>query len=162
MISLNEKLNIIFDKCGVELREHRVTISRYDGVMVFTNQVGNDEDAAVTAGLWQAAVQLHKSSRVGGETGQFKLCFDSSDKGIIVRSFNLKNSLFFISMAYDEVLNPGLIKKKFEYFIDELKAEMAMFEVTQPAQSLNVKKETFLFNKLTDKEIEAAFSRIRD
>ena len=159
MISLNEKLNLIFDKIGTDIRDQDITISRRDGIIVFTNRVASDSEAVVTSGLWQAAMQLHKMSRLSGSTEEFKLSFDSSDKGIVIRSFMLKESLYYISMVYDKVLNPGLMKKKFESYITELKAQMAMFEIPR---SIDVKEDKFLFNKITDKEIEAAFSRIKD
>lgn len=159
MISLNEKLNLIFDKAGDDLRDQHISISRHDGIIVFTNKISSDADAVVTASLWQAATQLHKSSQLSASTEKFKLSFDSHDQGILIRSFTLKNSLFYISMVYDEVMNPGLLKKKFEDYIKELKTQMAMFEVARPVE---VKRDKFLFNKITDKEIEAAFSRIRD
>jgi hypothetical protein len=159
MISLNEKLNLIFDKAGNDLRDHHITISRYDGIVVFTNKTSSDTEAVVTASLWQAAIQLHKTSKIKGSTESFKLCFDSNDQGTIIRSFTLKGSPFYITMSYQETMNPGLLKKKFADFIKELKTQMAMLEVAQPVE---VKRDKFLFNKITDKEIEAAFSRIRD
>lgn len=161
-MNLNGKLGIIFESHGGKITEHKIVISRQDGTVVFTNKSSHDTEAVMSSSLWQSALELKKLSKLQGSEQNFQVDFHNSQNGIIMRSFMISGSEYYITMTYENVLNPGKLKKEFNDFHRELKIQMFSLNKMSVNQNNHNSQGSFLFDKLTDREIDDAFARIRD
>lgn len=162
-MNLNGKLGIIFESHGEKLGNHKLVVSRHDGTVVFTNKSSHDTEAVMASSLWQSALELKKLSKIQGNHQNFQIDFHNSDSGIIMKSFSVNGSEFNLTMTYEEVLNPGKLKKEFNDFYKELKIQIfTLNKMDFDKENNNNSQGSFLFDKLTDSEIDDAFARIRD
>ena len=86
----------------------------------------------------------------------FRLGFDTSAQGIFLFPFSLSGKRYFLGAIYNECLNPGQLKRQ----IALIKEEMERLFINEPIPKKSVvsKRQDFLFQDISDAEIDRLFS----
>jgi hypothetical protein len=157
-----------FKSCEIDERLNRYSffLIRYDGVVLYHNDnmenpLSKSSIGALLGGVWQAARAL--ASFIPEETEEvYRLSFDTASRGVYVVPVNVRTEEFYLGLIYHNEVNPGLIKNKIRdmahgftaYMEGELKNQPVLF--TQ-----NKKKNEYLFNDISDVEMDRVFASIQ-
>ena len=151
--------NIFFKDELVTFPNCSFFVFREDGIPMFikstlAKEIDSNAIGALMGGSWQAARAL--SSFLPHEennTGIFRFSFDTSDRGVYILPFSVDDAKFiFGGIFYDEV-NPGLMKSRMRQTLEKLNTY-----VKGVKPSIKKKNEDFLFNDITDQEVDQLFS----
>jgi predicted regulator of Ras-like GTPase activity (Roadblock/LC7/MglB family) len=154
--SFNDIVREYFKLYGENLSDLDLFVYRADGIPVYCNLKNESEKnsiGALVAGVWQASKELLNrcTEKVNGD---FRLTFDTSDSGIYFLKIIMKNKDYYFGCVYQNEINPGQVKVKVRNhavaLIDYLKSENIIEEMIQTDE--------FLFNNLSDDEIDNMFS----
>lgn len=134
-------------------------VFREDGIPMFirsdlTGEMDNNAIGALMGGSWQAANAL-ASFLPREEDGSriFRFSFDTSDRGVYILPFNIDDAKFIFGGIFFDEVNPGLMKSRMRQVLDKLNTYI---KGVRP--SMKKKKEDFLFNDITDTEMDQLFS----
>ncbi len=134
---------------------------RRDGLVLYSSGSERKEETqsigALLGGLWQAAEALSgfvPDAKLDREP--FRLSFDSSSKGIFVLPLVLGKEDYFISVIFNETINPAPLKNKLRSLKNHLKEfeEKIILKENKP----NFESDNYLFQNITDEEMDNIFS----
>lgn len=138
-----------------------LSLFRDDGVLLCSTKKATLNDAsmgALTAGLWQAAESLMQHAARSEDQDELRLDISTSSSGIFLLPiifFNEKKC--FLAGTYLEVLNPSKIKQEIKILAKSLSHKK--FKKSEVVVSATKdQEERFLFNNITDDEIDSLFS----
>lgn len=162
-----------FKSCEIDdkLNRYSFFLIRHDGVVLYHNQnidnsLSQSSIGALLGGVWQAARALAAFIPEGKDKSEnedgYRLSFDTASQGVYVVPIKIYSEEFYLGLIYHSEVNPGAIKNKIRgiassftiYMENELKAHPM-------ATSQDKKKNEYLFNDITDNEIDRAFASIR-
>jgi hypothetical protein len=153
-------LSMIIKQFFIENDFHKIAnktaVVRNDGIVLFSNSDNFNESSSIGAlvsGLWQAAQSLNSIVSDRSEILEFRLSFDTSDQGIYILPFNINKKEFYICAIYNDVNNPALLKRH----LRNLKANLSNYLLEYVSQNEDIKQD-FLFNNITDEEMDNLFS----
>jgi hypothetical protein len=145
-----------------KLKDSSLFMVRQDGLMVYhKNGLGDKIEpssiGALLGGLWQAAQALASFIPNRQDNEIFRLSFDTSNQGLYVQPLSIGDESYYLGLLYAEETNPALIKSKLriltmnflKYLEDEL-LDPAEFDSENS-------REEFLFENITDEEVDQLF-----
>ena len=92
--------------------------------------------------------------QISGFFYDFRLSFDTSNKGLLILPIKINNQEHFLSAIYKETINPGKLKRNIKLLKENLEVYLRSFDFkTNP----NVKRVSFLFKDISDAEIDHIF-----
>jgi hypothetical protein len=158
-MNITEKIKLILEprKNGINAR---VFVTREDGITIY-DSVQNQTTTSVSAlvsGVWQASQALMEIAHPEQDAMEFRFAFDTSSQGIYLFPFFLKSKRYFLGALYRDCLNPGQLKRQMAM----IKEEMDLIFQSEPVEVLKKVKtkerEGFLFQDISDDEIDRLFS----
>lgn len=157
-MNVAERIKSILEpkKAGISAR---LFVTRDDGITIYDsiqNQTTTSV-AALVSGVWQASEALMGLAKPNQEMMEFRLGFDTSSQGIYLMPFLLTGKKYFFGAIYHECINPGQLKRQ----VVLIKEEMDRLFINDPAPKKKItttSREEFLFQEITDEEIDRLFS----
>jgi len=157
-MNVTERIKHVLEpkKAGIKAR---LFVTREDGITIY-DTVQNQTTTSVSAlvsGVWQASEALMGLAHPSQDVMEFRLGFDTSSQGIYLFPFSLTGKRYFLGAIYHDCVNPGQLKRQ----VAMIKEEMDRLFVELPVEIKKVKtsgREGFLFNEITDEEIDRLFS----
>jgi hypothetical protein len=140
----------------------RLFVAREDGITIY-DSVQNQTTASVSAlvsGVWQASEALMGLAHPGQDILEFRLGFDTSSQGIYLFPLSLFGKRYFFGAIYKDCLNPGQLKRQIvliRHEMDQLFSNEKVV-VTTTTKMKNNDRNSFLFQEITDEEIDRLFS----
>lgn len=142
----------------------RIFVTREDGITVFDSSQDSSTASvsALVSGVWQASEALMGIANPGQEIMEFRFSFDTSSQGIYLCPFSLLGKKYYLGALFKDCLNPGQLKRKIYLLKDELVGKVGK-ENFEPSKNkiekrkVN-KREGYLFNDISDEEIDRLFS----
>ncbi|MDC1173876.1 hypothetical protein OAT67_00640 [Bacteriovoracaceae bacterium] len=130
-----------------------IFVARMDGVILFSNEKppldkNKESIGALVAGLWQAAELSNQFLESAQE--DTRLSFDTSDGGIYVLPISISNEKHLYGAMYSGQINPGMIKNLIRKLRDKSELELR--------NEVSTLKSEYLFNNVTDEEVDNLFS----
>lgn len=145
-----------FDQQAFEVLGCNVFVFREDGIPMYGTYKNLDRNSvgALMAGSWQAANAL--SGFIQGKANDeiFRFSFDTSERGVYILPFSVKKTAFLLGVIFQGQINPGLIKSKMRLMLDKLLQHVESLKEEAP----KVERENFLFNEISDREIDRLFA----
>lgn len=139
----------------------RLFVTREDGITIY-DSVQDQTTTSVSAlvsGVWQASEALMGLAHPNQDVMDFRLGFDTSSQGIYLMPFSLKGKRYFLGAIYHECVNPGQLKRQVVMIKEEMDRLFANEPVALPkTQNKTMSREGFLFQEITDAEIDRLFS----
>lgn len=138
----------------------RVIIARQDGHCLYDSiddQRTSHTLSVLCASSWQASRAM-----LGDKAGtiDYRLSFDTSESGFFVQSFSLEEEVFYLCAMFNHQLNPALLKRKLNLLKNQLvnqwEKKLKNFS-TQKSVEKKVNREGFLFQDITDDEMNKLF-----
>ncbi len=130
-------------------------IFRDDGIPLFGSNEMLDKNTmgALMAGCWQAAKALSSFIPKSENQEVYRFSYDTSDQGIYILPFSIKKSSFIFGGLFHSEINPGLIKSKMRQILEKMLSDVDTF-----IEDKAPKREKFLFNDISDREMDQIFS----
>ena len=158
-MSVTEKIKHVLDpkKAGIKAR---MFVTREDGITIY-DTVQNNTTASVSAlvsGVWQASEALMGLAHPNQDVMEFRLGFDTSSQGIYLFPFSLTGKRYFLGAIYHECVNPGQLKRQVVMIKEEMDRLFENEPVIVKSKVQSVAREGFLFQEITDEEIDRLFS----
>lgn len=157
-VNVAERMSSILDpkKGGINAR---LFVTRDDGITIYDTVQNRTTTsvAALVSGVWQASEALIGLTRPDQNVMEFRLGFDTSSQGIYLMPFFVMGKKYFFGAIYHDCINPGQLKRQ----IVLIKEEMDRIFENDPVQDKQIKmksREEFLFQEITDEEIDRLFS----
>lgn len=161
-INVNAKIKHILEPKKDRIKA-RLFVTREDGITIY-DSVQNQTTSSVSAlvsGVWQASEALMGMVHDNSDILEFRLGFDTSSQGIYLFPFDLLEKRYFLGAIYHNCVNPGQLKRQITLIKEEMVLLFQEESKKQPIKK-NTKKNTgrdgFLFNEITDAEIDRIFS----
>lgn len=156
-LSVIEKVKLILEP-KLDGINARLFVTREDGITIYDSIQNNTTTsvAALVSGVWQASEALMGLVYKQSDVMDFRLGFDTSAQGIFLFPFSLSGKRYFLGAIYNECLNPGQLKRQ----IALIKEEMERLFINEPIPKKSVvsKRQDFLFQDISDAEIDRLFS----
>ncbi len=165
MVSAPGSISEFFNKNGVEDKfgPLNVFITRPDGHIIFKKTPSSHKTdtsiGALIAGLWQASQAL--SSIISNNEGpsNYRLSYDTSSNGVYVLPITHGSELYCVGVVFNQVVNPGALKN----YLRDLQARLQHYLESKPIAvapklASTIEKENYLFNDLTDAEVDQLFN----
>lgn len=161
-MSVSERIKLVLEpkKSGVNAR---LFVTREDGITVY-DSVQNQTTtsvAALVSGVWQASEALMGLVNQNNNVMEFRLGFDTSSEGIYLFPFELEGKRYFLGAIYQDCINPGQLKRKVSMIKEEMDSLFAVIPTTTKTKIKNNKtsvgRDGFLFNEISDEEIDRLF-----
>ena len=156
-LSVTEKVKLILEP-KLDGINARLFVTREDGITIYDSIQNNTTTsvAALVSGVWQASEALMGLVYKQSDVMDFRLGFDTSAQGIFLFPFSLSGKRYFLGAIYNECLNPGQLKRQ----IALIKEEMERLFINEPIPKKSVvsKRQDFLFQDISDAEIDRLFS----
>jgi hypothetical protein len=156
-LSVTEKVKLILEP-KLDGINARLFVTREDGITIYDSIQNNTTTsvAALVSGVWQASEALMGLVYKQSDVMDFRLGFDTSSQGIFLFPFSLSGKRYFLGAIYNECLNPGQLKRQ----IALIKEEMERLFINEPIPKKSVvsKRQDFLFQDISDAEIDRLFS----
>lgn len=157
-LPVTEKVKRVLEpkRAGVKAR---LFVTREDGITVYDSIQDNTTSsvAALVSGVWQASEALMGMVRRDSDPMEFRLGFDTSSQGIYLFPFNLTGKRYFLGAIYSECLNPAQLKRQVAMIKEEMVRLFGADEAEAPTPA-KVSRDGFLFQDITDAEIDKLFS----
>jgi hypothetical protein len=137
----------------------RLFVTREDGITIY-DTVQNQTTTSVSAlvsGVWQASEALMGIAHPGQNVMEFRLGFDTSSQGIYLFPFSLSGNRYFLGAIYHDCTNPGQLKRQVTLIKEEMDRLFSSEPVNKP-QTKSSNREGFLFQEISDDEIDRLFS----
>ncbi len=140
-----------------QLTNSSLFLCRSDGVPLYVKNELNSEfdDASVGAllgGVWQAARAMASFIPNSSMEEEYRLSFDTSDKGIYIVPVDLDGEEVYLGLIYFNEVNPGMVKAKLREISWRLSEFWTMVNIKPEVQDSN------LFNNITDEEMDNLFA----
>ena len=140
-----------------QLTNSSLFLCRSDGVPLYVRNELNSEfdDASVGAllgGVWQAARAMASFIPNSSMEEEYRLSFDTSDKGIYIVPINLDGEEVYLGLIYFNEVNPGMIKAKLREISWRFLEFWSLVNFKEEAQ------DSSLFNNITDEEMDNLFA----
>jgi hypothetical protein len=156
-LSVTEKVKLILEP-KLDGINARLFVTREDGITIYDSIQNNTTTsvAALVSGVWQASEALMGLVYKQNDVMDFRLGFDTSSQGIFLFPFSLSGKRYFLGAIYNDCLNPGQLKRH----IALIKEEMERLFINEPIPKKIVisKRQDFLFQDISDAEIDRLFS----
>ena len=156
-LSVIEKVKLILEP-KLDGINARLFVTREDGITIYDSIQNNTTTsvAALVSGVWQASEALMGLVYKQNDVMDFRLGFDTSSQGIFLFPFSLSGKRYFLGAIYNDCLNPGQLKRQ----IALIKEEMERLFINEPIPKKSVvsKRQDFLFQDISDAEIDRLFS----
>ncbi len=156
-LSVIEKVKLILEP-KLDGINARLFVTREDGITIYDSIQNNTTTsvAALVSGVWQASEALMGLVYKQSDVMDFRLGFDTSSQGIFLFPFSLSGKRYFLGAIYNDCLNPGQLKRQ----ITLIKEEMERLFINEPIPKKSVvsKRQDFLFQDISDAEIDRLFS----
>ena len=158
-LNVMERMKLVLEpkRAGINAR---LFVTREDGITIY-DSVQNQTTSSVSAlvsGVWQASEALMGLAHPSQNIMEFRLAFDTSSQGIYLFPFTMSGKRYFLGAIYQDCLNPGLLKRQ----ISLIKEEMDRLIQDAPVKVLKnypaKNREGFLFQEISDEEIDRLFS----
>ena len=140
---------------------------RKDGLIFYSleNDQKNEKETqsigVLLGGAWQAASALadlvgkdEKAKKIDSQP--LRLSFDSSSKGLFILPLSLGGEDYFISIIFQETVNPAPLRNKLRLLRNYLKDSEDKLTLQKAAPS--PEREGYLFENITDDEMDNLFS----
>lgn len=158
-LNVTEKMKLILEPKTAGIKA-RLFVTREDGITIY-DSVQDQTTSSVSAlvsGVWQASEALMGLAHPSRDIMDFRLAFDTSSQGIYLFPFSYAGKRYFMGAIYQDCLNPGMLKRQ----VAMIKEEMERLFEDVPVKKIETKKsmgrEGFLFNEISDEEIDRLFS----
>lgn len=156
-LTVIEKIKFVLDPKlgGINAR---LFVTREDGITIYDTVQDNTTTsvAALVSGVWQASEALMNLVYKQDEVMDFRLGFDTSSQGIYLFPFTLAGKRYFLGAIYSDCLNPGQLKRQIAMIKEEM---VRLFESEPlPKKSIMTSRQGYLFQDITDAEIDRLFS----
>jgi hypothetical protein len=138
----------------------RLFVTREDGITIY-DTVQNETTASVSAlvsGVWQASEALVSLAHPKQDVLEFRLAFDTSSQGIYLFPFNINGKRYFLGALYLDCMNPGQLKHQVSLIKEEMDKFFLEHSATPQVPVKNSTREGFLFNDISDEEIDRLFT----
>lgn len=161
-----------FKSCEIDEKLNRYSffLIRHDGIVLYHNKniensLSQSSIGALLGGVWQAARALAafipQQNNEDAHEG-YRLSFDTASQGVYVVPTKVYSEEFYLGLIYHDEVNPGVIKNKIRgiaaAFAEYMEAELKSHPL---AKAQNKKNNEYLFNDISDVEIDRAFASIR-
>ena len=156
---LNTRISFYLDSQEIIKDCDELFVCREDGVLLFKELVESskaDSLGALVAGMWQAAKSIQESSS-GLRVPGFTLQFSTSSEGIIVFPLKVEDQSLVLSIVFKNELHPGRLKNRCRLLRDTLENDFSEFKIKNRSQKKKSSRD-FLFNNISDQEIDSLFS----
>jgi hypothetical protein len=136
----------------------RYLFLRHDGGVIFDSHDLQDSETlgVLIAGTWQASNELKNRLKLNETDENFRLSFDTSSDGIHVVKVSQKKKEFYLVCIYKNCVTSGLLKRKLNVIKNKLEDELFL----DTSFEGEVFETNFLFQKITDEEINKLFSNV--
>jgi hypothetical protein len=158
-----------FKSCEIDdkLNRYSFFLIRHDGVVLYHNDNGENSLSkssvgALLGGVWQAAKAL--ASFIPNEQNNegYRLSFDTSAQGVYVVPAKVYNEEFYLGLIYFNETNPGQIKNKIRSIAESFSEYMEAELKSHPVSAIKNKKSSdYLFNDISDVEMDRVFASLR-
>ena len=159
-MNFGELIKDFFEENEFNRLAQRVSVIRHDGIDLYTN-IDNKLEAssigALVSGLWQAAQSLSRIIEDQTDFFEFRLAFDTSSSGLYVLPFSIEGNDYYICAIYTDKDNPAKLKQ----YIRQLKESLESYLVSM-IESKEDNKDEYLFNDISDEEMDNLFSFARN
>lgn len=153
-MNLNQRINDHIESIDIS-RLHNLFIYRDDGINIFTKDEKNKSTiGALVAGVWQASSELSKNVKIESDK-EFQFNFYNSNSGVYLISICANSNQYIIGTSYENEINPGKLKLELRRFAKNIEAFITKFKNVET----KVRTE-YLFNEISDHEIDAMFSTV--
>lgn len=159
-LDVSGKIKFILDS-KKSIIDARLFVSRDDGITVY-DSVQNHTTTSVSAlvsGVWQASEALMGLAHPELDLLEFRLGFDTSSQGVYLFPLSILEKKYFLGAIYQDCLNPGQLKRQIAMIkqeIDRIFSEEKI--VTSSKQTKSNNRQSFLFQEISDDEIDRLFS----
>lgn len=157
VLTVTEKIKLILEPKlnGINAR---LFVTREDGITIYDSVQDNTTTsvAALVSGVWQASEALMNLVYPQNEVMDFRLGFDTSAQGIYLFPFTLNEKRYFLGAIYSNCLNPGLLKRNIALIKEEMERLFAAEPL--PVKSIVAQRQGYLFQDISDTEIDRLFS----
>lgn len=140
----------------------RTLLIRQDGQVLYHDLPSKEQNfgasiGALVGGAWQAA------STLGSYISQtrediFRFSFDTSDQGIYVLPVRVEKEVFYLGALYINSQNPGLLKQQLRSLALRLQAYLLKNTYKPKSKNLKNSSTEFLFNNISDADMDRLFS----
>lgn len=139
----------------------RLFVSRDDGITVY-DTIQNHTTTSVSAlvsGVWQASEALMAMAHPKQDILEFRLGFDTSSQGVYLFPLTVFGKRYFLGAIYKDCLNPGQLKRHIAMIKQEIDQMFSEEKVLPPIKKTKSNdRESFLFQEISDDEIDRLFS----
>lgn len=158
-MNVTERIKHVLEpkKAGIKAR---LFVTREDGITIY-DTVQNQTTTSVSAlvsGVWQASEALMGLAHPKQDVMEFRLGFDTSSQGIYLFPFSLTGKRYFLGAIYHDCVNPGQLKRQVAMIKEEMDRLFVELPVENKKPIKNNGREGFLFQEITDAEIDRLFS----
>ena len=157
-MNVTEKMKFVLEPKKARVKA-RLFVTREDGITIY-DSVQNQTTTSVSAlvsGVWQASEALMGLVHPNQDVMEFRLGFDTSSQGIYLFPFSVLGKRYFFGAIYHECVNPGQLKRQVALIKEEME-RLFQEEAVEPAPKLkSVGREGFLFQDISDEEIDRLF-----
>ncbi len=165
-LNIADRMKVILDP-GKDRIKARLFVTREDGITIYDSiqDATTTSVSALVSGVWQASEALMGLVHKNQDAMDFRLGFDTSSQGIYLFPFTLFEKRYFLGAIYHDCLNPGQLKRQVAMIKEELERALQGENETHanqppklPAKPKQNTREGYLFQEITDEEIDRLFS----
>lgn len=164
-----------FKSCEIDEKLNRYSffLIRNDGVILYHNEniknsLSKSSIGALLGGVWQAAKALSsfipRDSTDPSLDEGYRLSFDTTSQGVYIVPAKVFSEEFYLGLIYFDEVNPGQIKNKIRGialgFSEYMEHELKNHPVAETATK-NKKNTDYLFNDISDVEMDQVFATLR-
>ncbi len=158
-LTVSEKIKTVLEPKRAGIRA-RLFVTREDGITIFDSVQDQTTTsvAALVSGLWQASEALMGLAHPDQDIMNFRLGFDTSSQGIFLFPFVLDGKRFFLGAIYKDCVNPGQLKRQVAMIKEEMDRLFGAETEVYVPRTLVTGREGFLFQDISDEEMDRLFS----
>jgi hypothetical protein len=156
-MTITERVKTVLAPKSIEIKA-RLFVTREDGITIYDSVQDKTTTsvAALVSGVWQASEALMSLVTGENEAMEFRLGFDTSSQGIYLFPFSLEGKRYFLGAIYSDCLNPGLLKRQVGLIKEEM--EITLQKTMTPKTAISSKRQGYLFQDITDLEMDRLFA----
>lgn len=158
-MNLNKLVKRFFEESEYQKIAEKIVVIRRDGINIYSNINNNFEASSMGAligGVWQAAQALSELTDKNQKVLEYRLSFDTSSNGLYILPLVVANESYFLGAVYQDKNNPAKLKQHLRMLKDNL--ELYLSDFCNETEVNNEKRDGYLFNSITDDEMDNLFS----
>jgi hypothetical protein len=158
-MNLSEQVKVMLQPKASRLGA-RLFMTRDDGITIF-DSIQNDTTtsvAALVSGVWQASEALMGLVKAESDVISFRLGFDTSSEGIFLVPLNIEGKRYFLGAIYTNKVTPGVLKRQVAMIKNEFDQTFEQHKAVKKITRRESEREGFLFQDISDAEIDRLFS----